>query len=255
VIFSYLLSKPNLDTRLACVVQSGFTISNRDTSRDAVGRAKTCLADMLSSGDRQPVAKAFYAHLHTEPFDRKSPPEVALRLAQEAVTEAPRNSIVHRSLMVAYWNAGQIEPALREGAIAVSRNALNYDVAAAYGFRLVSSGAYREGVEMLTAAMLELHPGDSCWDLGLFLGHFAQGHDAVAAQVGIRLPRAEKAEMALARVVSLKLLGRSAEAREDLRKSMATFPWLAKDPVVAFTGLRLPTPLMSSLRATLTSLQ
>ncbi len=255
VILTHLAGRENLDPRLACVVKSGFAISFRDTQPAVVAYAKTCLAQMIQGGGAAPVAKSFYANLHLPPFDMTSPPETALRLALEATNEAPRNALVQRAMMAAYWNSGQVEPALRAGRNAVALNPLNSDVAAAFGFRLITSGAFRDGLDTLSKAMKELLPGDTCWDLGIFLGHLGLGQDAMAAAVGAGLPRSDKADLAAARIVSLKLLGRDADAREDLRMFALRFPKHAAAPHAAFNTLRLGALLNDRLRSVLASVR
>jgi tetratricopeptide (TPR) repeat protein len=255
VLFTYLATRSNLDPRLTCLVRSGLVISFRDAEPEAISKAKRCLADMIASEVAVPLAQAFYANLHLPPFDHKTTPDHALRLAHDALVAGPRNSIAHRSMMAAYWNSGQIEPALQMGARAVAANPLNADVAAAYGFRLVTSGAYRDGLTILSAAMRDLLPGDTCWELGLFLGYLGLGEDAMAASIGARLPRGDRADLTAARVVALKLLGRHDEAREDLKQLTTRLPKLAPAPQTAFSSLRLHGPLNDRLRMILASVR
>ncbi|OOG69910.1 hypothetical protein B0E45_14985 [Sinorhizobium sp. A49] len=164
-------------------------------------------------------------------FERASPVSLdrAVEAAARAVELDPQNVRALQAEMLGLFFRGQIEPALKVGARAMTINPNDTELAGEYGFRLALSGQWPEGCKLVGAAV-ERNPGPlGYFETALAVCSYISG-DYRAAERWARLANLQANP--IYHLILLAILGRAGQAEEaavELKWLHTNAPELLRD--------------------------
>ena len=173
--------------------------------------------------------------------------ERAYALAHNAVQMGATSPYAHRALGHLQSRTGDPAESIRWMRKAYELNTYDLTMAAAYGYALVLSGSYSEGVPIIkrAAESTSAHPG--WWDYGLFLGEFMLGNRHAAARATSAFATTKRSNYLAARLIAAHFVGDEQLATTLAKEISVSYPAFASDPATAFTRARYPEELTRSL--------
>lgn len=215
--------------------------------------AYQCLETLAARGAISPVVYSEMASLQLEAvtdgygYPENASADGALALAHTAVQMGATSPYAHRAFGYLQSRIGDRAESIRWMQKAYELNTYDLTMAAAYGYALILSGSYSDGVPIIKRAVdsTSAHPG--WWDYGLFLGEFMLGNRYAAARAANSLASAKRSHYMAARLIAAQFVGDEKLASELAKELTAAYPDFAADPAASFAKRKYPDELTRSL--------
>ena len=250
-IYGYLEQNGLQRGLTACLLLSGDYYMDQSAARHRT--AYQCMEQLSKRGAKSPVVYAELASLQLEAvtdnydYPPNASTEGAYALAHSAVQMGSTSPYAHRAFGYLQSRVGDGTESIRWIRKAYELNTYDLTMAASYGYALVLSGAYSDGVPIMKRAVesASAHPG--WWDYGLFLGEFMLGNRYAAARAASALAAKKKPHYVAARLIAANFVGDSKLASELSKEISAKYPAFASDPAATFSKGKYPAELTKSL--------
>lgn len=234
-----------------CLLLSGDYYMDQNAVRHRA--AYQCMEELSKRGAKSPVVYAELASLQLEAvtdnydYPPNASTEGAYALAHSAVQTGSTSPYAHRAFGYLQSRVGDGTESMRWIRKAYELNTYDLTMAASYGYALVLSGAYSDGVPIMKRAVesTSAHPG--WWDYGLFLGEFMLGNRYAAARAASALTAKKKPHYVAARLIAANFIGDTKLASELSKEISANYPAFANDPAATFAKGKYPAELTKSL--------
>ncbi|WP_269932520.1 tetratricopeptide repeat protein [Aminobacter sp. HY435] len=251
LIYAYIEQNSLQQGLTTCLLLGDDYYMGQDAAKHRA--AYQCLEGLTNRGVKSPVVYSELASLQLEAvtdgyaYPPDASPEGALALAHNAVQTGATSPFAHRAYGHIQSRIGDRAEAVRWIRKAYELNTYDLTMAAAYGYALVLTGSYSEGVPIMKRAVesTSAHPG--WWDYGLFLGEFMLGNRYAAARAANSLTTAKKPHYLAARLIAAHFVSDKARASGLVKELSATYPKFATDPSAVFAKGRYPEELRRSL--------
>jgi TolB-like protein len=248
VLFADLRARPDLDQRTRCIVQ---TYDHwRLPSRDSHARGRDCLEAIVREQPHAATAFANLADFYLEEFRighnaRPDPLERALRAARRAIEIAPESPRTNQALMDVLFARDDVEAALARGRRALELNPYDTDILAGVGAKLVQTGRYREGAELIQKAEAANAAPPPWYDFYLFLAAFMQDDWLVAKPAAARI---EPSDFVLGLLAKIAVAARERRQAPDLiARLVAIQPEFGTNPQSALAKRNFDPAIQSRL--------
>jgi TolB-like protein len=155
--------------------------------------------------------------------------DLAYEAAERAVNLDPHNGRALQAQMLAYFLRGQVDTALKVGALAVAINPNDTELTAEYAFRLALSGQWHPGCDLMSEAMARNPTPKRYFEAALSLCYYMK-NDYATAEKWARTADLQKNP--IARIILLAILGaagKSSEATEERRWLENNAPQILRD--------------------------
>lgn len=215
--------------------------------------AYQCLQQLSRRGAKSPIIASEMASLQMEavaaryPYPPDASAEDAHALARNAVQMGTTSPYAHRALGYLQSRTGDPTEAIRWMRKAYELNTYDLTMAAAYGYALVLSGSYSEGVPILKRAAdsTSAHPG--WWDYGLFLGEFMLGNRHAAVRAANALTTKKRSHYLAAKLIAAHFVGDEKMAATLAEEISTSYPAFGSNPAAAFARAKYPEELTRTL--------
>lgn len=251
MIYAYIEQNGLQRGLMSCLLLSDDYYMDQSSAKHRA--AYQCLEDLSKRGAKSPVIYSEMASLQLESVtdNYAYPPDAtaegAFALAHSAVQTGATSPFAHRSYGYLQSRVGDPAESIRWMRKAYELNTYDLTMAAAYGYALVLSGSYSEGVPIIKRAVESSSAHPSWWDYGLFLGEFMLGNRYAAARSANALTTAKRPHYLAARLIAANFVNDKKAASELAKEIAATYPAFATDPAAAFAKGRYPEELTKSL--------
>lgn len=251
LIYAYIEQNSLQQGLMSCLLLSDDYYMDQNAAKHRA--AYECLENLNKQGVKSPVVYSELASLQLEAvtdgyaYPPDASTEGALALAHNAVQTGATSPFAHRAYGNIQSRIGDRAEAVRWIRKAYELNSYDLTMAAAYGYALVLTGSYSEGVPIMKRAVesTSAHPG--WWDYGLFLGEFMLGNRYAAARAANSLTTTKKPHYLAARLIAAHFVNDKGLASGLVKELSAAFPKFAADPSAAFAKGRYPEELSRSL--------
>ncbi|WP_378949292.1 tetratricopeptide repeat protein [Mesorhizobium sp. ANAO-SY3R2] len=251
LIYAYIEQNRLQSGLVSCLLLSDdFYMEQSATKHRA---AYQCLQELSRRGAKSPIILAQLASLQLEAVTAKYPyppdatSEAANALAHNAVQMGTASPYAHRALGYLQSRTGDPTEAIHWIRKAYELNTYDLTMAAGYGYALVLSGSYSEGVPIIKRAAESTSAHPVWWDYGLFLGEFMLGNRHAAARAANTLATTKRPHYLAARLVAAHFVGDEQLATALAKEISDTYPAFASDPAAVFTKSKYPEELTRSL--------
>lgn len=251
MIYGYIEQNGLQRGLMACLLLSDDYYMDQSAARHRA--AYQCMEGLSKRGAKSPVVYAEMASLQLEAVTDgyAYPPDAqadgAFALAHSAVQMGATSPYAHRAYGYLQSHVGDSADSIRWIRKAYELNTYDLTMAASYGYALVLSGSYSEGVPIIKRAVesTSAHPG--WWDYGLFLGEFMLGNRYAAARAASTLATTKRSHYVAARLIAAHFTGDQKLASELAKEISATYPAFSADPAATFNKGNYPAELTRSL--------
>lgn len=219
--------------------------------------AYDCFEALIAAGSRSPLAYSELAALHLRtvvnqyPFPANASQAGAFDLAKLGIQFGPTSPYAHRAHGYLLQRMGDQGESIRWMQRAYELNTYDLSMAAAYGYGLIMSGRYSQGVPVLDRAILASSAHPAWWSYTLFLGAFMI-EDYALAERALATLTAENRDNYIAARLILATKRAGPRAAEDLRTELINRPSsLALNPRAYYQEANYPPDLIERLVETL----
>lgn len=251
MIYAYIEKNDLQQGLMTCLLLNDDYYMDQNASRHRA--AYQCMEELSKRGAKSPVVYSELASLQLEavtdgyPYPANATADGAFSLAHTAVQMGANSPYAHRSYGYLQSRVGDRAEAIRWMQKAYELNTYDLTMAAAYGYALVLSGSYSDGVPIMKRAVESISAHPSWWDYGLFLGEFMLGNRYAAARAANSLTTAKRSHYVAARLIAAHFVGDEKLASELTKEIIATYPAFAADPAASFAERKYPEELTRSL--------
>ncbi|MIL10002.1 hypothetical protein BZU93_29525, partial [Salmonella enterica subsp. enterica] len=196
-----------------------------DQSEVRHAEAYQCFEKLQAAGAFSPVILSEMASLQLEAVTDKYkyPPDASmdggLQLARRAVQMAPTSPYAHRAYGFLYTRMGMPGEALKWTKKAYELGRYDMNMAAAYGYALIMSGDFANGVKIMKHAADISSVRPSWWEYTLFLGGYMIDDKALVAETSASLTATRRPHYVAARLLAAAQAGNKG-AVEQLRAEL-----------------------------------
>lgn len=215
--------------------------------------AYRCFEGLIAAGSRSPLAYSELAALHLRTvvnqyaFPADATQANAFELAKLSIQFGPTSPYAHRAHGYLLQRLGDQGEAIRWMHRAYELNTYDLSMAAAYGYALIMSGRYDEGVPVLDRAVLASSAHPAWWSYTLFLGAFMIEDYALAERAMSRIAAEDRDNYIAARLILATRLAGPGAANE-LRGDLLARPGsLALNPRAYYQEANYPPDLVEKL--------
>jgi tetratricopeptide (TPR) repeat protein len=171
----------------------------------------------------------------------------SLRSAQLAVALNSESARAYQALMAALFIGGDRDGALAAGARAVTLNPADSEILADFGSKLVTTGSYAAGIEMLAQARQLAFGLPPRYEFFLFIAEYMRGDKKAAARAFSQTSGESYALGLLGRAIAAAEAGEGARAAELMKTLLAIEPDFLDDPRRAIERLGMPEEIVNRL--------
>jgi tetratricopeptide (TPR) repeat protein len=253
VLGSFQRGRPAANPRAACISSVyAYWFAGTPAKHEA---ARTCLEAEFRVGRPNHLALAYLAYIYLDEQrsgynPRPGSLDRALEVALRAVELGPESARAHQVLMNVRFGLGDINAAIDTGRRALRLNPIDPDFKANFGARLIETGHYREGVELLVEAEASVATVPAWRNTFAFFGYLMLGEDERAGAAAERT-RPDQPLGLIARVIAASRRGRTEDAAAYLERLQASHPDAYRNPAALLVRRRfngaLVTRIMSEL--------
>ncbi|CAI2933502.1 tetratricopeptide repeat protein [Aminobacter niigataensis] len=251
MIYGYIEQNGLQRGLVACLLLSDDFYMDQTAARHRA--AYQCMEELSRRGAKSPIVYAELASLQLEAVtdNYRYPPNAtadgAYAQAHNAVQTGATSPYAHRAYGYLQSRLGDRTESIRWMRKAYELNTYDLTMAAAYGYALVLSGSYSDGVPIMKRAVESTSARPGWWDYGLFLGEFMLGNRYAAARAANSLTANKKPHYLAARLIAADFAGDEKLTASLVKEISATYPAFATDPATAFNKGKYPAELIKSL--------
>lgn len=251
IIYGYIEQNGLQRGLVACLLLSDDFYMDQTAARHRA--AYQCMEGLARRGAKSPIVSAELASLQLEAVtdNYRYPPDAtadgAFAQAHTAVQTGATSPYAHRAYGYLQSRLGDRTESIRWMRKAYELNSYDLTMAAAYGYALILSGSYSDGVPIMKRAVESTSARPGWWDYGLFLGEFMLGNRYAAARAANSLTANKKPHYLGARLIAAHFAGDEKLTASLVKEIAATYPAFATDPATAFNKGKYPAELIKSL--------